>query len=574
MAMSSRSSTLHYPLRVRIVLCFFIVCAAGLVWRSIDLQLLNHEFLTDHGDARSIRNVSTPAYRGLITDRNGEYLAISTSVESIWAKPKDLITEGERLADLAEILGIEVRELKKKLEARSHKDFIYLKRHANPDITKRVMSLELSGVYLEKEYKRYYPEGEIPSHVIGFTNIDDVGQEGVELIYNDWLHGQPGKKQVLKDRLGRVVEHVRSIQNAQPGKDLVLSIDKRIQYLAYRHLQRAVQTHKALSGSLIVLDVHTGEVLGMVNQPSYNPNDRRQLRDGLYRNRAVTDTFEPGSAMKPFTVIAALSSKMYQPTSMIDTRPGYIQVDKHLIRDAKNYGIIDLSAVIKKSSNVGMTKVALSLDVETLWTVLRDVGFGQLTGSFFPGDVSGRLMHYEDWSKVDLAAVSYGYGISVNLLQLVRAYAAIAGGGVLKPISFVKVDQPPSGKLIFSPAIAAQVKDMLEQAVSPGGTGTRAKVSDYRVAGKTGTVRKSIQGGYSDSDYLSVFVGFAPVTSPRIAIAVIIDEPSSDTYYGGTVAAPVFASVMEKVLRVMRVSPDNINGEYEQTIAGIDIGAE
>lgn len=547
-----------YPLRRWLIMGLFLCGMLVLSSRAVYLQLLNNDFLKEHGDARSIRVVEIPAHRGVIVDRNGEQLAMSTPVDSIWVTPRKVFEDVERLPELAKVMGMTVKDLHEILRDRISREFIYLKRHANPDLVEEVQGLGIRGVSTQREYKRYYPAAEVTSHIIGFTNIDDQGQEGLELAYDNWLSGKPGKKRVLKDRLNRIVENIESIESSEPGKELTLSIDRRVQYLAYRELAAAVKYHQARGGSLVMLNIRTGEIMAMVGQPSYNPNNRQSLKSHFYRNRAVTDVFEPGSTMKPFTITAGLESGIYKPHSAINTSPGYLKVGDHTIRDARNYGKIDVSTVITKSSNVGASKIALSLEPEQYWDVLSSFGFGQPTGSGFPGESSGALSPFNTWSDVEMATMSFGYGLSVTPLQLAQAYSVLATGGVMLPVSFIKVNGSVSGKRVIPESIARQVRKMLETVVSSKGTGKRAAIRGYRVIGKTGTVHKSVRGGYSDDRYLSLFAGIAPASEPRFAMVVLIDEPRGDHHYGGIVAAPVFSRVMEGTFRILNIPPDDL----------------
>jgi cell division protein FtsI (penicillin-binding protein 3) len=556
--MKLRTIQAQYPYRRWLILGLFLCGMVVLSSRAVYLQLLNNDFLKEHGDARSIRVVETSAHRGVITDRNGEQLAMSTPVDSIWVTPRKVFEDVERLPELAKVMGMTVKDLHEILRDRISRDFIYLKRHANPDLVEEVHKLGIRGVSTQREYKRYYPAAEVTSHFIGFTNIDDQGQEGLELAYDKWLSGKPGKKRVLKDRLNRIVENIESIKPSEPGNDLTLSIDRRVQYLAYRELAAAVKYHRARGGSLVMLDIRTGEIMAMVGQPSYNPNNRKDLKSHFYRNRAVTDVFEPGSTMKPFTITAGLESGIYKPHSAINTSPGYFKVGDHTIRDARNYGKIDVSTVITKSSNVGASKIALSLEPELYWDVLSRFGFGQPTGSGFPGESSGSLSPFNTWSDVELATMSFGYGLSVTPLQLAQAYSVLATGGVMLPVSFIKVNGSISGKRVIPENVARQVRKMLETVVSANGTGKRAAIRGYRVIGKTGTVHKSVRGGYSDDRYLSLFAGIAPASEPRFAMVVLIDEPGGDHHYGGVVAAPVFSRVMEGTFRILNIPPDDL----------------
>ncbi|MFT5395492.1 MAG: cell division protein FtsI (penicillin-binding protein 3) [Gammaproteobacteria bacterium] len=556
--MKLRTIQAQYPKRRWLILSLFLCGMVVLSSRAIYLQLLNNDFLKDHGDARSIRVVEIPAHRGVITDRNGEQLAMSTPVDSIWVTPRKVFENVELLPDLAEVMGMTVTDLHEILRDRMSREFVYLKRHANPDVVKKVKQLGMKGVSSEREYKRYYPAAEVTSHFIGFTNIDDKGQEGLELAYDSWLTGKPGKKRVLKDRLNRVVQNIESIEPSEPGKRLELSIDRRVQYLAYRELAAAVKYHRAKGGSLVMLDIRTGEVMAMVGQPSYNPNNRKGLKSQYFRNRAVTDVFEPGSTMKPFTIAAGLESGNYKPHSSINTSPGYYKVGEYTVRDMRNYGKIDVSTVITKSSNVGASKIALSLEPEQYWDALSRFGFGQSTGSGFPGESSGSLNPYNTWSEIEMATLSFGYGLSVTPLQLAHAYSVLATGGVMLPVSFIKVKGSVSGKRVMPENITRQVRKMLETVVSANGTGKRAAIKGYRVIGKTGTVHKSIRGGYSDDRYLSIFAGIAPASEPRFAMVVLIDEPNGDDHYGGVVAAPVFSRVMEGTFRILNIPPDDL----------------
>lgn len=542
-------------------------CMAVLLWRAVDLQIVHQDFLRDHGDARSVRVVSIAAHRGMITDRNGEPLAISTPVQSIWTMPRRLLDSDQDLGPLAGLLGMEEKQLLTLLSERSGREFVYLKRHAEPDLEQKIMALDLPGVYRQQEYRRYYPAAEVAGHVVGFTNVDDEGQEGLELAYDDWLKGTPGAKRVLKDRLGRVVENIESIEAPDPGRNLQLSIDLRIQYLAYRELKLAVAQHRARSGSLVLMDARNGEVLAMVSQPSYNPNNRSVMESDHVRNRSITDVFEPGSTMKPFTIAAALESGLYRPDTFIDTSPGFYRVGEHTIRDLRNYGAIDVAAVIRHSSNVGASKIAMSLEPAQLWNFLTGVGFGQPTGSGFPGESNGKLNGYNSWSDVELATLSFGYGLSVTALQLAQAYSVLAADGELRPVTVLKTRQAPAGVPAMSAQTAGHVQRMMQTVVA-NGTGKLAAIDGYKVAGKTGTVHKSTRGGYAEHRYLSLFAGMVPLSDPRLVMVVMIDEPSGDQYFGGQVAAPVFSRVMSGALRLMNIPPDDLPSLPGQVIAG------
>ena len=557
----------RFVVRVSAVLVLFAAVAASLVARAVHLQVLDHEFLNQQAEARHVRTERISAHRGAITDRNGEPLAISTPVDSIWANPKELAPAVDRVPELARILGLDADLLIRRITRSMDKEFLYLKRHLMPEDAARVVALELPGVNVQREYRRFYPAGEVTGHLLGFTNVDDEGQEGLELAYNHWLAGEPGAKRVLKDRYGRAVENVESIRPPRHGKVLRTSIDLRIQYLAYRALKTAINKYDAESGSIVVLDVGTGEVLAVVNQPAYNPNDRSQLSADRYRNRAITDIFEPGSSIKPLVVAAALESGEYRPSSVIDTSPGYITVGPKKIEDRRNLGRVSLTTILARSSNVGVTKLAMSLPAEQLWTTMTRLGLGALTASTFPGESAGLLNHYDHWKTINHATLGYGYGVSVTPLQLAQAYAALGNGGRIYPVSLVALDQVGSPVQAISPDTASAVKRMLEEVVGPGGTGAKAALDGYRVAGKTGTAWKSGVGGYSKDEYFSIFAGLAPASDPRLATVVVIDEPSGELYYGSDVAAPVFADVMSESLRLLAIPPDALPERRAGTLA-------
>jgi cell division protein FtsI (penicillin-binding protein 3) len=540
--------------RMRLVLAVFMLTFAGLAARAVHLQVFDEAFLTEQGEARHLRVEQIAAHRGTITDRNGEPLAVSTPVDSVWTNPRELADSGADVTELARLLDLDKGDLLRRVTRNTDRSFLYLRRHMSPDAAERVQALHLPGIYLQREYRRYYPAGEVVGHLLGFTNVDDAGLEGLELSYDDWLAGKPGAKRVLRDRFGRSVEDVESIEPPSPGRTLVASVDLSIQYLTYRALKAAVQENRASSGSVIVLDVATGEVLAIANQPGFNPNDREQYAASRYRNRAVTDIFEPGSSFKTMVMAAALESGHYDPNTQIDTTP--LTVGVKLIEDKHPLGVVDMTTVLAKSSNVGMTKIALSLEREQLWSVLYQLGFGQLTTSGFPGESAGVLVRYSHWSPVAVATLSYGYGVSVTPLQLAQAYATIAAGGVRRPVSFIREDKPPHEERVLSDRSVHELTSMLEAVVSAEGTGARAEVPGYRVAGKTGTARKSEAGGYSDHHYVAVFAGFAPVSDPRVVVVVVIDDPTGGAYYGGDVAAPVFSTVMAGALRMLAVAPD------------------
>jgi len=531
--------------------------AVGLLWRALNLQWTHKAFLQTQGAARYLRVERITAHRGKILDRNAQPLAISTPVDSVWVNPGELATVRDRWPTLTQLLGLNPDQLHRLIADRIDREFVYLKRHVAPRIAEQVARLHVAGVYLQREYRRYYPTGEVAAHVVGFTNIDDVGQEGLELAYDGALSGVDGSKRVIRDRYGQTVEDVEYIKLPRNGADLTLSIDKRIQYLAYRALKTAVTRHSALGGSAVVLDARSGEVLAMANQPSYNPNNGADRVGERYRNRAVTDVFEPGSSVKPFTVVSALETGTYRPETRIDTRPGFLHVGRYKVSDLHNYGVIDVSTVIQKSSNVGASKIALSLAPEQLWQTLSSVGFGVATGSGFPGESAGILTDYGGWSKIERATLSFGYGLSVTPLQLAHAYTAIANGGLMPPVTFQKGAPLHGARRVLPASAALQVRAMLERVTSTGGTGRRARISGYRVAGKTGTVKKAAAGGYSDDKYIAVFAGMAPASAPRLVAVVTIDEPRGGQYYGGLVAAPGFAEIMAGSMRVLGIAPDD-----------------
>ncbi|GMQ95795.1 MAG: peptidoglycan D,D-transpeptidase FtsI [Gammaproteobacteria bacterium] len=546
-----------FPGRRRLVKVLLLVITAGLLWRAVDLQHTDKDFLIGQGDARHLRVEAISAHRGKILDRNGEPLAISTPVDSVWANPRELATAPRRWRELGTLLGLDLGQLERTLAQRGEREFVYLKRQVAPELASKVEQAGVPGVYLQREYRRYYPLGEVAAHVVGFTNVDDIGQEGMELAFDERLRGVAGAQRVLRDRLGRIVEEVESIRPPKAGGDLVLSLDRRIQYLAYRALLRAVKRSKARGGSVVVLEARTGEVLAMVNQPAYNPNNSATRVSSRYRNRAVTDVFEPGSTIKPFTIAAALESGRFTAESTVDTSPGSLKIGKYTVRDPRNYGVIDLSTLIQKSSNVGAARVALALEPRELWQALSRVGFGSGTGSGFPGEAQGVLTHYFDWGKIQRASLSFGYGLSVTALQLAQAYAVLANDGRFVRISFERLDQPVEGVPVLGRATAQTLRKMLESVVGPAGTARRARVVGYRVGGKTGTVRKVVTGGYAEDRFRAVFAGMAPITRPRLVVVVVIDEPGGKEYYGGQVAAPVYAEIMTRAMRVLGVPPDD-----------------
>jgi cell division protein FtsI (penicillin-binding protein 3) len=546
-----------YPFRRWFVLAVMMLGVMTLLGRALYLQLHEREFLLGEGDARHQRVMPIPAHRGMIVDRNGDPLAISTPVDSVWANPQETLPARDQLPTLARLLGTSEAALLSQLEGRSEREFVYLKRGVDPDAARQVMALNIPGINLQREYRRYYPMGEVASHVLGFTNIDDDGQEGLELAFNDWLSGTPGAKRVIKDRLGRIIEDLDLIKAASPGKDLRLSLDRRIQYIAYRELKAAVIQQHARSGSVVVLDPNTGEVLAMVNQPAFNPNNRLSLHEDWTRNRAVTDVFEPGSTVKPFVIASAIKSGLYRPDSVIQTSPGWYMVHGHTIQDEHDYGRLHLAGVIRKSSNVGAAKIALSLPPGALWQSYASVGFGLLTGSEFPGEAQGSLSNYEGWGDFERATLAFGYGLATTPLQLARAYAVIAADGVRPSISYTPAQHGAHGVRVMSISVARKLRTMLEGVVSIGGTAPMASVEGYKVAGKTGTVHISTAGGYAENRYISIFAGMAPASHPALMVVVVVEEPRGE-YYGGQVAAPVFSRIMDGGLRLLNVRPDDL----------------
>ncbi len=563
----------RYRVRRWFLLSLLGLAAVALVWRAVDQQIFETDFLQNEGQRRYLRVVEMPAHRGMITDRHGATLAISTPVDSVWANPRVLTPDRRVLAPLAKMLGMKTDQLRQLLARRSNRSFVYLRRRINPDLAERVTrwvkAEGIRGVGLQREYRRFYPTGEVFAHVVGFTDVDDRGQEGTELAYDDWLRGVPGRKRVIRDGHARPVRDVESIREPQSGKELALSLDRRLQFLAYRELKRAVKINKARSGSAVILDVRTGEVLAMVNQPAYNPNGSKRGRPGRFRNRAVTDVFEPGSTMKPFTVAAALETGRYRPDTRIDTRPGYLKVGRNRVRDHDDLGVIDVATVLQKSSNVGSSKIALDLSGEQLYGLYAKVGFGEVANTGFPGEASGQLTPWQRWARIDQATLSFGYGLSVSALQLARAYAVLAADGVRRPVSLLRLEQAPEGERVMRPETARAVRAMLERVVGSEGTAPLAAVPGYRVAGKTGTVKKSIGGKYADDRYLALFAGMAPASDPRLVMVVIIDEPSAGKYYGGQVAAPVFSRVMAGALRLLNVAPDALGRDGVRLAGGV-----
>jgi cell division protein FtsI (penicillin-binding protein 3) len=543
--------------RAYVLLALLGSCALALGWRAANLALRDHGFLASQGNARFSRVTAIAAHRGTIIDRYGEPLAVSTPVDSVWTNPRELALATDQIPRLATALKLDRQDLTRRITSNLDREFLYLARHLQPSEAQKIRALDIPGVYLRREYRRYFPAGEVAGHILGFTNVDDAGQEGLELAFDHWLAGEDGAKRVIQDRYGRVVQDVDSIRSARPGRDLVLSIDLRIQYLAYRELKAAIREQRARAGSVVVLDVATGEVLAMVNQPAYNPNDREQFLATTYRNRAATDIFEPGSSIKPFVVAAGLASGQYDDRSVIDTAPGFFKVGVKTIEDEHgSLGIINLATILAKSSNVGMARLALSLNPQLIWKTLTSLGFGQVTTSGFPGESAGLLSDYAHWRPIGIATMSHGYGLSVTPLQLAHAYAVLGALGVNRPVSFLRVDSAPAGERVLDQHLCRELITMLESVVAAEGTGKRAAIPGYRVSGKTGTAWKATAGGYSTDRYMAVFGGMAPSSNPRLAAVVVIDEPSAGKYMGGDVAAPVFSAVVGHALRLLAVAPD------------------
>lgn len=547
--------TQRFFLRQYFLLTLLLLGFTALVVRAGYLQVVMTDYLQAQGDSRYQRVIETKATRGVIVDRHGEVLAVSTPVDSVWAHPPTLLYEGHSWQELSKLLDTPVAKLKQLATAQQDREFVYLKRHVSPPLARKVMMLEIPGVGLKREYRRYYPAGPVFGQILGFTDIDDVGQEGLERAYNEALTGVHGKAQVLRDRVGHVVEATEQINPPVNGEDLSITLDARIQYLAYRHLSAAVKEHRAKSGSAVVLDLITGDILAIVNQPKFNPNNRSDLKPDHFRNRAVTDLFEPGSTIKPFTVAMALQSRLLVPDTRIDTTPGVMQIGRNQVRDGRDYGLLTVSRVIMKSSNVGAAKIAMMAKPQKLLSVLRDVGFGSTSRIGFQGEVPG-MVPQRELKRIEHATLAFGYGLSCTTLQLARAYSALATNGRLLSPRLIKGQVPEAARQVFRPEIVKQIRHMLELAVSEQGTGSTAQVSRYRIAGKTGTAHKIISGKYAKDRYRSLFIGYGPVTRPRLVMAVVIDDPRGEHYYGGKVAAPVFSKVMSGALRLLNVAPD------------------
>lgn len=544
--------------RLALVLGMLAAITFGIGFKLISLYVEEQEFLQNQGDARSLRVIQVPAHRGIITDRNGDPIAVSAPVATVWVDPKMADLNHVSLAKLAQELATSRTALVKKISAKRSKRFMYLKRQVEPAVADRIRALKVPGIHVERDYKRFYPAGEVVSHLVGFTNRDGKGQEGLELSYENALRAEPGKQLVLKDLLGRTVKHIRSEREAQHGQSLQLTIDMRLQYLAYRELKAAVTAHKADAASLVMLDAKTGEVLAMANYPSYNPNNPADRASSTIRNRAVTDLFEPGSTMKPMTVAAALMSGKYGMRSVVDTSPGYMRVKGKTISDHRNYGELDITGIITKSSNVGSAKLALSLEPGSLHHLLQNVGLGAATGIGFPGERSGRLPYLTESQILQRATMSYGYGVSVTPLQLAQAYLPLANDGILSPVSLLHTEKPLPPVRVMPVQVARSVRGMMETVISIKGTGKQAAIPGYRVAGKTGTVHKVGNGGYIADQYISVFAGIAPASDPKVITVVMVDNPRNQEYYGGEVAAPIFSRAVGGTLRMLNVPPDNL----------------
>jgi cell division protein FtsI (penicillin-binding protein 3) len=562
--------------RLYLVLFVMFLCVVAIGWKVSALHIIERDFLQSQGDARTIRTVPLVANRGVITDRNGEPLAVSSPVKSIWVNPQEIGNKPSQIQRLATELQLDVTSLQEAIVRNARREFLYVKRRVAPAEAERVLALDIDGVYDQQEYQRFYPQGEVAAHLVGFSNVDDVGQEGLELTYDEWLKGVPGRRQVIKDRRGHIIEELNTIQTAQPGKNIELSIDFRLQSLAYKELKEEFITRRAKSASIVVLDVDTGEVLAMANQPSYNPHNRGNLTDfSVLRNRAITDVFEPGSPIKAFTVAAALESGSYVPDTLIETGPGWMMVEGKEVQDILNYGTLDLTRVITKSSNIGASKIAFDIGAEAIRNVLERVGMGQVSGTSFPGEQSGVLPNHRRWSRIETATFSFGYGLSATALQLAQAYSVIADDGIRKPVSLLKLDEAGLQALpreqVIDKAISNQVLAMLETVVDParGGSARDARVPFYKVAGKTGTVHVVGEFGYEENVHNSLFVGVAPASDPKLVIVVIVYEPKGDEHYGGQVAAPVFSRVTSGAMRILNIAPDNLPEEQSKELSSL-----
>jgi cell division protein FtsI (penicillin-binding protein 3) len=544
--------------RLSVISVFFSAIIIALTVRMVDLTVLRRQFLQGQGNARSVRIVDIPAYRGMITDRHGTPLAVSTPVQSVWVNPKSFEANPNQFKQLSALLAIPPAILKKKISKAStqNREFLYLKRQLPPLLSKKIAQLKIVGLHFQKEFKRFYPEKETISQLLGFTNVDDRGLEGMELAYQEWLMGVVGKKRVVKDRLGHIIEELGTIKEPRPGNELRLSIDRRLQYLAYRELNHALEVNGAKSGTVVVLDTKNGEILAMANTPSYNPNARGLYPQDSYRNRAVTDLFEPGSVIKPFSIASALESGLFKPSTIIDTNPSWMEVNGHIVKDINNYGVLNVSGVLQHSSNVGVTKMVLASPPEHFIGLLERSGFGQRTESACPGESDGTLVKVKDANPFVLATLGFGYGLSVSALQLAKAYLVFANHGQLMPITLLYNDRPSPKVRVMQPKTADQVLAMMEATVNDG-SGRTAHIAGYRVAGKTGTAIMAGKNGYAEKRYIASFVGIAPVSDPRLAVVVVIYEPSKGSYYAAYVAAPLFSKVMGDALRLFNIPPDS-----------------
>ena len=542
--------------RMWVVFALLSVAVGFILTKQFSLYSKDQAFLQNQGDARTIRTMLIPAHRGLITDRNGEPLAVSAPVASIWVDPKYIDMQHPHLNRLSQIIEMPHGSLVERLANNADRRFVYLRRQVTPETAEAIRLLGIPGVNVDREYRRFYPAGEVTAHLVGFTNVDGEGQEGMELAFNDWLTGEHGSKLVMRDRVGRTIRHIRSIQDARQGNELQLSIDLRLQYMAYRELKAVVEAHQADAGSVVIMDTQTGEVLAMVNQPSYNPNDRSRLEPAALRNRAMTDLFEPGSTVKPMTVAAALMTERFTPDTVIRTSPGVMRVRSATIRDFRDYGDLSLTGIITKSSNVGTVRLVMDMEHDRLPNLLQNFGFGQLSHTGFPGERAGHLPDLRERQVVERATMSYGYGFSVTPLQLAQSYIPFASDGILYPASLIKHEGEPQGTRIMPSGVGNQILDMMETVIGPEGTARRAAVEGYRVAGKTGTAHRVGSAGYNREEYTAFFAGLAPVSDPRLAIVVIVDNPKGREIYGGEVAAPVFARVAAGSMRLLNLDPD------------------
>jgi cell division protein FtsI (penicillin-binding protein 3) len=542
--------------RNKLVLWLLMLVFAVLAAKAFYIQVVQADFLESEANKRQFRTLEVAVPRGQITDRHGNLLALSTPIASVWVDPKTLVEHPQAIEKLASALNISHQGLLTRVNSNSTRRFLYVQRSILPEVAQQIEGLGLPGVQVKQEFKRYYPTADITAHVLGYTNIDDIGQDGVESIYNDWLAGRAGRQQIIKDLEGRVVQFVNHLEQAEPGKSLTLTIDKDIQFFAHRALKEVMAKHQAKGATAVVLDAKTGEILALVNQPGYNPNNRSQLQGEAIRNRAISTLIEPGSTVKPFVVAKALDLGLIKADEVINTSPGYIRVQGHMISDAVNYGRLSISEVIQKSSNVATANIVRRMSAQQQWQFYSDLGFGQDLGLFLPGEQLGQLRHHREWQVVDQVSSSFGYGFSVNLLQLAQGYLIFANQGQLPPLSLIKRDTPPMMKQVLSAEAVEQTLKMMETVTHQGGTGTEARIEGYRVAGKTGTVLKAGVGGYQEAKYMAMFVGLVPASRPDMIMAIMVDEPSRGVYGGGNVAAPVFQEVMRHALRLRNIDPD------------------